>query len=89
MRSEQPSRRRASAKAAGWWTLSPYLYATGDVTGGRGGGLAGGGSGVIRGSYATGTVTADSDVGGLVGSNSYGRIIASYSMNFTRPITEL
>ena len=65
-------------------------YATGDVTGGRGGGgLAGGGSGVIRGSYATGTVTADSDVGGLVGSNSYGRIIASYSMNFTRPITEL
>ena len=25
MRSEQTSRRRASARAAAWWTLSPYL----------------------------------------------------------------
>ena len=68
-------------------------YATGGVTGDSNvGGLAGANGGRIIASYATGEVTGvgfksgysgrvsgGGEVGGLVGSNSYGRIIASYA----------
>ena len=68
-------------------------YATGGVTGDSDvGGLAGANGGRIIASYATGEVTGvgfksgysgrvsgGGEVGGLVGSNSYGRIIASYA----------
>ena len=59
-------------------------YATGNVSGAsdgyRAGGLVGVSYDAIRGSYATGSVSASSAVGGLVGLNGHGTIISSYAI---------
>ncbi|MBS0987002.1 beta strand repeat-containing protein [Acetobacter thailandicus] len=54
------------------------VYATGNVTGGRSGGLVGMNEGTINNAYATGNVTGSRSSGGLVGRNDSGTISNAY-----------